>query len=193
MNHHLAHLCTPLLGAALISCSAPPTYRAEVELAIEGKSFDYVTTHAQIDQQREGGRYSVYLLPGPDRPDQPYLCLRAYLGNPVAELWVRYDDPAADAEPSDDDLGRYDCFVPGTLADGRPTLGWTEDDGRPRDRTVTGEERCQASVRNEGNLLYLAFDAIARRKARAKKKGDGSAEDAPREAITVVGKAVLNL
>ena len=177
------------------SCSKAPEHQAGVTLEIDGKSYDYTTARAQVDQQEKGGRYSVYLRPASEDGKAPYLCLRTYSGNPVAELWVRYTKPDRAKQNPDGDLDKYDCFVPGTLSDGRKTLGWTDDDGKESDRTETGEAACQASVRQEGSSLHLEFDAVAQRKAPGKKKkgSDDGKTKGPKDTIKVKGKAVVAL
>jgi len=183
------------LALLVASCSRAPDYQAKVTLEIDGKSYDYTTARAQVDQQEAGGRYSVYLRPAQEDDKAPYLCLRTYSGNPVAELWVRYTKPERAKQNPDADLDKYDCFVPGTLSDGRPTLGWTRDDGKPRDRTETGEKDCKASVRTEGSSVHFEFDAITERKAPGKnKRNDENGEPAgPKDTIKVKGKAVIAL
>jgi hypothetical protein len=183
------------LIAGLSACSKPPEYQADVKLTIDGKTYDYSTAKAQVDQQEEGGRYSVYLLP--DAPDgqAPYLCLRTYQAKPVAELWVRYTKPER-AEAAGDDLDKYDCFVPGTLPDGRSTLTWTDDDGCKRKRTDTGQEGCSASVRQEGAQLHVSVEATLGRKASGKKSkkaadepkktADGCPDDTDRKPTDVI-------
>jgi hypothetical protein len=197
MTHPMIRLATGASLALLIaSCSRAPDHQAKVTLEIDGKSYDYTTARAQVDQQEAGGRYSVYLRPAAQDGKAPYLCLRTYSGNPVAELWVRYTEPERAKQNPDADLDKYDCFVPGTLSDGRPTLGWARDDGKPRDRTETGEKDCQASVRKEGSSLHFEFDAVTRRKVTGKKKKgseDGDKSKGPKDAIKVKGKAVVEL
>lgn len=175
---HLSFLLPLALLAGLGACSKPPDYRAEVKLTIDGKSFDYETAKAQLDQQKKGGRYSVYLLPNDPDGQAPYLCLRTYQAKPTAELWVRYTKPER-AEAAGDDLDKYDCFVPGTLEDGRSTLTWTDDDGCKRKRTDTGQQGCSASVRQEGGKLHISVDATLGRKASAKKSK--KANEKPKE------------
>jgi hypothetical protein len=195
MTRPMVRWTTGIFLALLVtSCSQAPEYRAEVTLEIDGKSYDYTTARAQVDQQETGGRYSVYLRPAAEGSKAPYLCLRTYSGNPVAELWVRYTKPERAKQNPDGDLDKYDCFVPGTLSDGRKTLGWTREDGKERDRTETGEAACQATVRQEGSSLYLDFDAVPQRKAPSKKKGSGDDKtEGPKDTIKVKGKAVVAL
>lgn len=192
---HRPTLIATTLGAALVcaSCSKPPEYRAEVTLEIDGKSYDYTTERAQVDQQEEGGRFSIYLRPAHEESEAPYLCLRRYLGNPVAAFWVRYTKPERAAQDPDADLDKYDCFVPGTLSDGRPTLGWKDEDGKPRDRTETGEKDCKVTVRKEAKTLHLEFDAVVQRKAPAKKKGADDEAREPGDTARVQGKATVSL
>ena len=177
-THDATWLLSLALLAGLSACSRPPEHSAEVKLTIDGTTYDYRTAHAQVDQQERGGRYSVYLLP--DDPDgkSPYLCLRTYQAKPVAELWVRYTKPER-AETAGDDLDKYDCFVPGTLADGRSTLTWTDEDGCPRKRTDTGQLGCRATVRREGERLQVSVDATLGRKASVKKRAKGGPPDKP--------------
>ena len=177
----------------LAGCTEPPARPATVQLTIDGQSYDYQTDKAQFDQQVEGGRYSVYLLPPAGQPNQPYVCLRTYMGNPVAHVWIRYTKPGDDKEGGSE-LGKYECFVPGTLSDGRPTLGWTFPDGTQRKRTETGEESCQATLTKQGSQLHLTFEATLSRHL-AKKKGRKAPTEAEikADAIKATGSAVLEL
>jgi hypothetical protein len=195
MSRRVTRIALPLvLATGVAACARPPEHRATVKLNIDDQSFDYTTDKAQVDQQDRGGRYSVYLLPNDPDGKAPYLCLRTYQANPVAELWVRFTKPERAAEAGSH-LDKYDCFVPGTLSDGRPTLSWTHDDGTKRKRTATGQESCSATVRKEGSSLHVDFDALLRRKAPGKKKGRQSdaPTDAPTDAIKVRGSAVVEL
>ena len=160
---------TTALALLLLSGCPDNTTQATVTLEIDGKKHDYVTRHAEYDQQVEGGDYSVYLLrdEGDDARD-PFIGIRFYCGNPVARLWLRYALPGADP---DDDLGRWECFVPGKLSDGRDTLSWKKDDGSDRARQATGESSCQASVKPDGDELVVSFDATL--SPRAEKRGKG--------------------
>lgn len=180
-------------GAALLLTGCPETtqHQATVKLSIEGQSYDYQTSHAQWDQQEEGGRYSIYLLPDDKSGKTPYVCMRTYVGNPVAQLWVRYTKPGGPSGP-DGELAKYECFVPGTLADGRATLGWTNRDGSERHRNETGDPNCTATLTREGTQLHLRFDAklpLFVKKKKGKKKGEEEVSDS----IEAKGSAVLEL
>ncbi len=188
-----------LLGPlALLSCSEPTTYPAEVKLAIGEQSFDYTTSKAQLDQQVTGGRYSVYLLPEDDTQRAPYVCYRTYMGNPVSYLWVRYTKPNDATAEDDEELRRYECYVPGTLSDGTPTLGWRHENGKERDLTETGQDQCNATLKRDGNQLKLSFDAllsphVKKKKGRKELTKEQKAELRRKEGIVVKGTATLTL
>ena len=171
--------------------------KAKVVLEIEGKTHDYETGHAEYDQQVPGGPFSVYLLrdAGEDATE-PYVGIRYFSGNPVARLWLRYPPPGAEAGA---DLGRWECFVPGKLQDGRDTLTWKKADGSKRNRQETGEATCKASVVRDGEALVVSYDAVLMPRAEKKKKGkaEASAENVeqadggPR--VKVTGRARVQL
>lgn len=181
-----------LLAVLVLSgCPEPTMHQATVELTIDGTSYDYQTSHGQWDQQEEGGRYSIYLLPADPNSGAPYVCMRTYVGNPVAQLWVRYDKPGVQRD-EEAGLGKYECFVPGTLSDGRQTLGWANTDGSERHRNETGDANCTGSLVREGNELRLSFDAklpLFVKKKKGKKKGEKKVADT----IEASGSAVLQL
>jgi hypothetical protein len=179
------------IAVSASACRRAPEYRAEVKLDIDGATHDYSTTRAQLDRQLAAGRTSLYLLPAAESDTQPYLCLRTYAGNPVAHLWVRYPKP--DAKPGDD-LGRFECFVPGTLSNGTETLTWTHSDGRPRDKTDTGQPDCAATVTELGDRLLLEVDALMHLEGAGGKKSAGE-QGKPRgkPTIRVAARAALEL
>jgi len=177
-----------VLGSSLLGAGCSDSGRpAEVMLTIDGKAYDYKTEHAELDRREAGGPYSVYFLRG--QAEAPYLVLRHYSGNPVAQLGVRYTKPGA----REDEPAKYDCYVPGTLSDGRQTLGWTKDDGEERHRSETGEGTCQATLKQEGDVLTLEFDATLIR-SRSMKKGRSkraTTEIDPTDQIRARGSATL--
>lgn len=185
-----------LPALCLAACSPPPDCEATVRLSIDGQSHGYRTTKAQYDQQERGGPYSIYLRRDNQDDKKPYLCLRYYTGNPVAELWVRHSTPKRAAERPDADLDKLDCFVPGVLSDGRQTLGWKDDEGQDRERNETGEKTCRAAVSRQGDELHVTFDGVLGRYERPKQsKGDKPTKVRlePVETITVKGDAVLKI
>lgn len=188
----LSHTAATGLGVlTLAGCPEPTLHQARVELTIDGRRHGYTTGRAQWDQQEKGGRYSIYLRPDDESALAPYVCLRTYVGNPVAQLWVRYTRTPAEAGPSAP-LTKYECFVPGTLADGRPTLGWTYPNGQKRPRNQTGDASCQASLTRRDNELHLSFDAelpLFVKKQAESEKGEKRASDL----IRASGSAVLDL
>ena len=171
---------TLLLGAC-----KDPVAPAKVTLSIDGVRHDYDTGSAEYDQQGEETPYSVYLLRDAGSDKEPYLGIRYYSGNPVAHLWLRYQRPGSESS----DLATFECFVPGKLSDGRPTLGWTQADGKPRTRQETGEEGCNASVSRSGDQLTVTFDA------RVTRRGDepGEGGKGAKEPVHVEGSATLTL
>lgn len=163
---------------------------AEVQLTIDGQDHSYATTHAEFDRQTADGPYSAYLLRGDG--EAPYFGLRYYSGNPVARLVLRQLKPG-DAEGTEP--AKYECFVPGTLSDGRPTLGWTQDDGSARHIGETGEATCQAALTEAGGTLTLEFDAVLTRSL-SKKQGRSKrakTELDPSDQIRAKGSATLRL
>lgn len=178
---------------ALTACKGAPQFPAEVSLEIDGQSFDYTSSLGELDDH--GGPLSVYLLPDDFKDGaSPYACLRFYSGNPVGHFWVRYSESGEDegnARP------RWECFVPGTLADGTETLTWTKEDGEERHRTETGEEACRVKLTREGDDLVLEFDVIASLEKRGKGGHGGGDEEGgePEEHPTVraSGKGVMKL
>jgi hypothetical protein len=151
-----------------IGCTDRAT-TAQISLEIEGKKHDYKTSHAEYDQQLEGGPYSLYLLRDEgDDATEPFLGMRFFSGNPVARFWLRYPAPGEEAGA---DLGRWECFVPGKLKDGRDTLSWKKKDGSDRNRQETGEATCTASIAREGDVIVLSYDALLSPRAEKKKKG----------------------
>ena len=120
------------------------------------------------------------------------------MGNPVSYLWVRYTKPTDEKADDDDELRRYECYVPGTLSDGRPTLGWRHENGKERDVTETGQDQCNATLIREGNQLKLSFDAllspqVKKKKGREKLTKEQKAELRRKEGIVVKGSATLTL
>ncbi len=180
-----------LCALVLWGCPEPSQHQATVKLTIDGKSFDYTTSYAQWDQQAEGGLYSIYLLPADPDSGAPYVCLRTYVGNPVAQLWVRYTKPSAKKGGDDQALNKYECFVPGILDDGRATLGWTKADGKKRHRNETGDANCTASLIRKDDKLQLTFDAEL--PLFVKKKGKVKGEKEVVDVIKAAGSAELVL
>lgn len=184
-----------VIVAGLGACGSP-TVPAEVELEIDGTSYDYLTASAEWDRVGQSGAFSAYLTRDDGQEGQPYLGIRHYSGNPVARLWLRHAGPGA---AEGDDLQRFECFVPGTLLDGRPTLGWQQAGGGERNRQETGQEGCQATIVEEGDTLVLTFDATMGPRREVKKKkgkeaeGEPAADDAPVVELKVRGKATLKL
>jgi hypothetical protein len=172
-----------LLPALAGSCSAPPSYRAEVRLQIDNQAHDYRTEAAQIDEAAGDGKFSVYLRPQKEDRSQPYVCYRVYGGNPVTHLWLRFG-----RREHSDELAKYECFVPGRLRDGRPTLGWTDAEGKARDKTETGQPDCQAAVRRTDGSIRLTFDALLHREQRGKKS-----PDTPQQTVRARGEAIVRL
>jgi len=180
MNRVIHSIGIVLYALVLSGCPEPSRHQATVKLTIDGQSFDYTTSHAQWDQQEEGGLYSIYLLPDNPESGAPYVCMRTYVGNPVAQLWVRYTKPDANKSGEDQALNKYECFVPGTLDDGRATLGWKKDDGTDRHRNETGDANCNATLKREGDKLLLTFDAdlpLFVKKKKGKAKGEKEVKD----------------
>ena len=176
----------------LSGCPEPSQHQAAVKLTIDGKTFDYTTSRAQWDQQAEGGLYSIYLLPAEAESGAPYVCMRTYVGNPVAQLWVRYSKPEAKQTGEDQALDKYECFVPGTLDDGRATLDWKKSDGTKRHRNETGDAKCTATLIREGDKLQLTFDAelpLFVKKKKGKVKGEKEVVDV----IKAAGSAELEI
>ncbi|MBW2457743.1 MAG: hypothetical protein JRI68_24780 [Deltaproteobacteria bacterium] len=191
MNSAIKTLGIMLCALVLSGCPEPTRNQATVKLTIDGKSFDYTTSHAQWDQQEEGGQYSIYLLPADLESGAPYVCLRTYVGNPVAQLWVRYTKPSAKSGGDDQALNKYECFVPGTLDDGRATLGWKKSDGKKRHRNETGDPSCTASLTRKDDKLHLTFDAelpLFVKKKKGKVKGEKEVVDV----IKAAGSAELD-
>jgi len=182
-----------VVAGVTAGCTAAPKHGADVELEINGVPYRYSTHSAQLDQQITDGPYSVYLLRDDTEADEagPYVCLRTFAGNPVSHLWVRYRPPSADGAPSDTRLRIFDCFVPGTLKDGRQTAGWKNDDGTARDRTETGEEGCRGEVVAQGGALQFHFAGTLKGEGGDKKTVDGVAAAA--EKIVVSGRATVRL
>lgn len=157
------HLTALFLLLTLSACSRGG-HEATVTLRIDGADASYTTTRAEIDRQTADGATSVYLLPTDPDAEKPYLGVRYFSGNPVAQLWLRAKDG--------DDLGVFECYVPGTLSDGRPTLGWTRDDGKARNRQETGEADCQATVTRTADAVEVTFDAQVSPRAEKGAKGE---------------------
>ncbi len=89
-------------------------------------------------------------------------------------------------------MHKYECFVPGTLIDGRATLGWKNTDGSERHRNETGDANCTASLTRKDDKLHLTFDAelpLFVKKKKGVKKGEKKVADA----IKVTGSAELEL
>lgn len=144
----LAVLLAVLLIGGLGACTDKGV-EATVALQIDGVKHDYTTRSAETDQQVIDGPRSIYLLRD-DGQDGPTLSIRTFSGNPVAQLSLR----GAGAPD------RYECFVPGTLSDGRATLGWKTAEGKDRNRQETGDEGCLATVTGSGDALELTVDAV---------------------------------
>lgn len=183
------------LAAALTvitACSNSGT-SATVKLKIAGHGFDYKTSHAEVDQQIPGGPWSVYLMPDGDANARPWLGIRTYSGNAIARLFLRYRKPG----DKGDAARRWECFVPGQLADGRATLTWKKGDGGERIRQETGDADCTATVAQQGNELVMRFDATVRPRVEKKKKGSKkSAQETagdPKERVRIVGEARITL
>lgn len=183
----------PVLTAtllALVACTQDK-HVAEVNLKVDGQDYSYTTHSAETDRQLEDGRTSVYLLRGETAGDGPYLGIRYYAGNPIARLWLRYAEPGA--EPADGDLIRYDCFVPGTLSDGRETLSLKRKDGRSRERHETGDPDCNATVEVSGDALTFTYDATLFSGKKKAAEGDGEDGGSGRYEVTIQGMATVQM
>lgn len=179
------------LALSALGCPASNFHAATVELEIDGQRHDYRTERAQVEERSDPGTYSVYLHREPTEEDQPFVYLRTFSGNPVRRLVLRQREPGV-AEQGE--LIRYDCSVPGKLADGRDTLTWTDEQGRPRKATETGERDCAAEVRREGDALRFTFAAQLRPSHTTSKKGaPADAPDGSAAVVTVRGSAVIEL
>ncbi len=175
----MRRMMTAAMGLLLLSGCPDHATKAKVALEIEGEKHDYETGRAEYDQQVAGGSFSVYLLRDEgDDATEPFVGIRYYAGNPVARLWLRYPAPGAEAGA---DLGRWECFVPGKLKDGRDTLTWKKKDGSERNRQETGEATCRASVSRDGDTLVVSYDAVLRPRAKKKKKGKAEASAGDQE------------
>lgn len=181
-----------LAMSALTACKGSPQFPAEVTLEIDGQAFDYSSSIAEFDDH--GGPVSVYLLPDDFKDgSSPYACLRFYSGNPVGHFWVRYSETGQEKGNS---RPRFECFVPGTLADGTETLTWSKADGEERHRTETGEAGCKVSLVRQGDDLVLEFDVVATLEKRGKGGhggGEGGGEDQGPRTITTRGRGVMKL
>ncbi|MBW2733088.1 MAG: hypothetical protein JRH20_11910 [Deltaproteobacteria bacterium] len=192
-THARALFVTFIAVAALaaMGCTKPEGHSATITLKIDGEVHDYQTKAALVEVRRDPGTYSVYLRPAdPADEKHPHVSLRTFSGNPVARLSVRYRSPSAEAAM------RFECFIPGTLSDGRETLTWKKADGSARDRTQRGEADCRASIKREGKTLRFAYDAILRPATKRKKKKSmkGGVEAAPKaRAIKVSGSAMVRM
>lgn len=167
-----------LAGGLLPGCNRGER-QATVTLHIDGKDASYETARAEIDRVGIGGPTSVYLMRDEAKGEHPYVGVRYYSGNPVAHLWLR--------APDGGELGSFECYVPGTLGDGRPTLGWTKPDGTPRNRQETGEADCRASVSRTDEAVELTFDALVAPRV------DKGAKDGETRRIHIEGSARVKL
>jgi hypothetical protein len=184
--------CASLGCVLTLSCVEPTRHSATVELEVDGQRHDYQTGRAAVEERADPRTYSVYLHPSDPDGDQPFVCFRTFSGNPVGHLWLRYRAPGKEGGK----LGKFECFVPGKLTDGRDTLGWTEEDGSARDKTVTGEADCEVELKRDGDTLRFSFDArLSPARAIGKKQmaADEAAGKAPAAKVAIKGSAVVEL
>ena len=181
-----------LFLSSLTACNKAPQYQGEVKLSIDGQNFQYTTDIAEMDLGGGQTRPSLYFRRDDAQGKQPSLSLRYYQGQPVGKIWFNWK--------SDDDekMRRYECFIPGQLQDGQPTLGWKKSDGTKRERNETGEADCQVKMTRSDKSIRIAIDAHLhparpQKKKLKKAKGVSQKQDNSLKKLHISGTATLVL
>ena len=184
MGRQRVQITFVLLLGVLAACQRSPRYRAEVDLKVAGQPVKYSSQAAQLDFGGGPDKPSLYFLRDKTDGAASSLSLRSYQGQAVAKLWLMYqaDD---DSEPR-----RYECFVPGKLDDGRPTLTWTKDNGDKRETNETGQADCQVKITQDPQQISLEINATLRQALAGKNKALSAKAQAEADATQEAGLRV---